>query len=272
MGIFNTDKLRQNLAKEAKIAELSRTYDGSFPDIPSMNNPRKWDFRAISSNRMISGKASPQTMKRLGIVLSLIDSFKSVLDFGVGPADILSLLIKRNKNVDYTGIDISNDFILRLKKEYPSQKFECRDLSSVESESYDQILALEVFEHIDVPNLKNVYLHLWRILKKDGHLIISVPINEKLEDFTIYCSKCGNVENVPGHVRAFNRELVCSELELGGFQVKKYRLIWQVNRSPLKNMFKVFYRIFFKEMPVTIVIKAKKISTKKNLYPDYKTH
>jgi 2-polyprenyl-3-methyl-5-hydroxy-6-metoxy-1,4-benzoquinol methylase len=267
--IFESDRIRQRLAAEGKLEQLSATYSGSLPDLPSMNNPEKWDFLAFNCSRMVAGEINPQSKARLSTVAKLVDPALRTLDFGVGPGDVLDVLIQKYPQIDYTGIDIANNFIERLRGRYPDKKFFCRDIAEVETGSFDQLLALEVLEHIDVPNLKSVQAELWRILKPGGQLIISVPIYEKLEDFTLRCSRCGNLENLSGHVRSFTPALIKAELELGGFEIADFKYVWPASSSLPKKIAKRLLRIITGEQPVTIVVKARKTGHKSS-FPDYR--
>jgi len=260
VSVFATDKLRQKLAEEGNANELAKTYDGSYSDLPSMNNSKKWDFRAMNSARIISGKMDPNTQARIKTVAELMDRSKKTLDFGVGPGDILAYLMSKGCKIDYTGIDIAQNFIDRMVKLFPEHKFFCQNIEDVESSSYQQVLALEVFEHIDIPSLKNIYQHIWRMLSDKGNLIISVPIYEKLEDITLCCSQCGSLENAAGHVRAFTPHLVFAELELAGFKVVTYKYVWAQSANWIKGILRRFLRPILKQNPVTIVVKAEKTS------------
>ena len=270
-NFFTADKLRQTLAKEGRIEELIATYDGSLTDIPSMNNAKKWDFRAVNSGRMGGGVMDAHSLKRLEYVARYVDTTKKILDFGFGPADILHFLAKIRPDIDYTGIDISEKFVEYAMARYPRQKFACKNVALLEDGSFDQVLALEVFEHIDVPELKKIYEHLWRVLAKGGSLVVSVPIYEQLEDFTIFCSKCGNLENTAGHVRAFTPELMAAELKIAGFKLVGHELLWYSDENPLKRAIKGVLRPLLKGKPVTMVLKAVKIDgQRENLFPVYK--
>lgn len=268
-SVYATDKFRQKLACEERLKELLQTYNGSFPDLESMNNPKKWDFRAINASRMISDKLDVRNSARIAAIAKLVDCSKKTLDFGVGPGDILAYLINQKYYIDYTGIDIAKNFIDRLTKIFPNQFFFCREIKEIEDSSFQQIFALEVFEHIEIPSIKSIYQHIWRILKDKGTLIISVPIYEKLEDFTLCCSKCGHLENSAGHVRAFIPQLVFAELEFAGFKIKEYKLVFLPSENRIRNIIKTALRPILHDKPVTLVVKAEKDSSATNLFPAY---
>lgn len=52
---------------------------------------------------------------------------KSVLDVGCGFGEMAKFLSKRYKNVEYTGVDIIEEFIETAKGKYPQYTFEVRD-------------------------------------------------------------------------------------------------------------------------------------------------
>jgi SAM-dependent methyltransferase len=68
---------------------------------------------------------------RYKIMMGVIPADKrvSLLDFGCGAAHLYDYILKNNfHNIDYTGIDLSSDFIGFCKKKYPDVKFICGDI------------------------------------------------------------------------------------------------------------------------------------------------
>jgi trans-aconitate methyltransferase len=65
---------------------------------------------------------------------------KRVLDVGCGFGEFGKFLLKRYKNVDYTGIDIMPEFIEVAKKEVPNGKFEIKDFNDLDGR-YDVVVA-----------------------------------------------------------------------------------------------------------------------------------
>jgi trans-aconitate methyltransferase len=64
----------------------------------------------------------------------------SILDVGCGLGDLYTFLQKNNITVDYTGIDIVPDFIVRARELHPGVRFEARDIFTMK-ESFDYVLA-----------------------------------------------------------------------------------------------------------------------------------
>jgi SAM-dependent methyltransferase len=77
-------------------------------------------------------------LMRYKIMLDIIPELKncSLLDFGCGTGHLYDFILKnRYKNITYSGLDISNEFIKVCKQKYPEVLFSCTDIL----ESPDQI-------------------------------------------------------------------------------------------------------------------------------------
>jgi len=67
---------------------------------------------------------------------------KKVLDVGCGFGEFGKFLLKRYKNVSYTGIDMVSEFIDNARKEVPSGHFEVKDyLKDKIDDQYDVVIA-----------------------------------------------------------------------------------------------------------------------------------
>ena len=79
---------------------------------------------------------------------------------------------------------------------------------------------MEVLEHILPSKIFIALNEIKRVLKGNGELIMSVPLNEGLEELI----KRG--VNPNGHVRIYTPELVFAELKISGFRVQKRKLLY----------------------------------------------
>lgn len=101
---------------------------------------------------------------------------QTILDFGCGNARFYSLI--QDKNIDYYGIDISENLINLAKKQVPQGKFSIinSDLKlSFQDNFFDIIVSIATLHHIPSSQLrKNLILEFKRVLKNNGILIITV--------------------------------------------------------------------------------------------------
>ena len=70
----------------------------------------------------------------------------SVLDIGCGLGDLYGWLQQHNNNVDYTGIDITQEMISQALTKFPAARFEVRNLlHDAGARTYDYILESGIF-------------------------------------------------------------------------------------------------------------------------------
>lgn len=95
-----------------------------------------------------------------------------IIDIGCGPAVVLDYLA----NVDYTGLDISPEYVASAKKRYGSRgRFLCGDvgLAALEEEqgTFDLVLATGVVHHLDDERAARLFDLARRILRRTGCLV-----------------------------------------------------------------------------------------------------
>lgn len=97
---------------------------------------------------------------------------EKVLDIGCGPGDILALL----SDVDYTGFDISPEYIEAAKKRFGQRgRFWCSDvgLAAIEQErgTFDLVLATAVLHHLDDERAAKMFELARLALRPTGRLV-----------------------------------------------------------------------------------------------------
>ena len=127
---------------------------------------------------------------------------KNILDFGAGSGVNLDMLRKHglvdiHEQNKYARAVIKKE--RKIKNLYSTLK--------IKKKFYDLILLADVIEHVKQP--KELLKDLKKFLKKDGHILITVPAYQFL-----FSKK----DEVLGHYRRYNKELL--RTELSGFKVE----------------------------------------------------
>ena len=95
----------------------------------------------------------------------------NVLELGCGTGQFAEMLFDKFKNINYYGVDFSEQAIKMAKMFAPEFTFEVMDIEKphvFDKIYYDTVILLEVLEHIsDIKVLNNI--------KKGSHIIASVP-------------------------------------------------------------------------------------------------
>jgi 2-polyprenyl-3-methyl-5-hydroxy-6-metoxy-1,4-benzoquinol methylase len=143
------------------------------------------------NNAMIQSKGQSSNFLHAKALSLIADQYKKnkILDVGCGTGEFLEKL-KREGFENITGCDGMNYGIS------PSIRFLEVNLNvkwGFENESFDFISSLEVVEHLENPRF--FFRELFRVLRKEGEILISTPNNEC---FTSILSLLGK-----GHFSAF---------------------------------------------------------------------
>src|SRR5574340_1057761 len=144
------------------------------------NTPSMWDKNLFGNNQELLN--SPFYVDKINKVSNfLFGKTGKFLDFGLGLGNLVDKLISQRTRLDIYGVDFSSKAIANARKKFRGQ-FLLTDLKKVpfEKSSFDYVAALDVLEHFDQKEVKSVLSEIKRITKRDGYLIISVPLNEKL--------------------------------------------------------------------------------------------
>ena len=103
---------------------------------------------------------------------------KKVIDIACGPGYGTALLSKKSGQTTI-GLDVDEEVVQTATKNYGHiAKFQKADGYNwpIESNSFDVVVSLETFEHLDNPEA--FLQEIFRVLKPTGSLIISTPCNE----------------------------------------------------------------------------------------------
>lgn len=249
---FNFEILKDTYAKSKSYVLFRKLYTKDLPNIKNENSSMLWN-KLNFTNLPDLAKSSVYKHK-LSIVLRQVNKIQGkILDVGFGNG----LLIKKiqNKNVSLFGIDIS----MKSVKEIRKIKKGCFIVGNIlripfDSSYFDCVLALDVFEHISAKDTFKAYSEVRRVLKKGSYLIISVPLNEKLEKMI----KIDRV-NYNAHVRIYTQDVLKTELKIAGFVIREVETLYAFKRFYfLKNLLVRLLPFENKKPNLVIIIAQKK--------------
>lgn len=201
--------LRKKLVENGKYSLALATYKSQKYFLPDFNSGLFWDEK-FAFDRMLN----PMEKWRTKRVISLVKSNSQLLNLGVGSGRLEELLFN-SKGINYVGTDITHSTLKLLRKRYPDKLFLTQSLPllNFKNSEFDQVLLLEVLEHIKPSETLILLREIYRILNNRGEFIVSIPINEGLERML--------PENQNSHMRMYSEKLLLFELRAVGFKVQK---------------------------------------------------
>jgi len=204
------ENLRKRLIDRSLFKLAFETYSRQKVFLFDDNSSRFWDSKFEKREQEF-----PLEKWRINKVLGEINYKKNVLNIGVGVGFLENRLFKRKSNLKYVGTDITNASLNLISKQYKNQTFvqaSVQNLPFVDF-AFDQVLLLEVLEHIKPSETFLALFEIFRVLKKGGKFIISIPVNEGLERML--------PKNPNSHMRFYSESLIVFELRAAGFKVRK---------------------------------------------------
>jgi cyclopropane fatty-acyl-phospholipid synthase-like methyltransferase len=93
-----------------------------------------------------------------------------VLDIGCGPGNTVPYF----PDVEYTGVDMSAEYIEAARKQFPTATFVCQPLNQYtlrKREYFDVVLALGILHHLDDAEAHQLFEVSFTALKPDGRLV-----------------------------------------------------------------------------------------------------
>lgn len=121
--------------------------------------------------------------KNISIANFLKNRNGKLLDIGVGYGTLEKILINRFSKLEFFGIDISKEAINRIK-ELVNGEYLVADAQKIPfgNNSFDFIVELDVLEHLNDAGINRSLKEVTRVIKNKGIFIVSVPLNESVED------------------------------------------------------------------------------------------
>lgn len=249
---FELEDERNILANNNLISEFIETYSKKSLEIPNLNSGSKWD----KLNKVNIDKISnPMAYYRINTIHNFIFYDKhniKLMDIGFGQGALEDRLNKSNKCSELWGIDISKDSVLDKQRKYPKWKFIIGDITKIKLPKmyFDYIIISEVLEHINPSRVLSVLTKIHTSLKKGGYIIVSVPLNEGLEEMI------NKGVNPNAHVRIYTPSIIKLELAITGYKVEKSVEIYAFHY--FYHLKSLIAKLFYKK-PNNIIILAQKI-------------
>jgi hypothetical protein len=147
-------------------------------------------------------------LKRNGI------AFESLCEVGCGAGEILNLLARAFPGKRLYGYEISPQaFALCRTKERQGLSFRLGDLLAEKTPSFDVLLAIDVFEHVED------YLGFLKKLKaKAAYKIFHIPLDLSVQS-VLRMRPILKLRNEVGHLHYFTKETALATLRYAGYDV-----------------------------------------------------
>ena len=87
------------------------------------------------------------------------------------------------------------------------------------SNSFNTVFCSEVVEHLSDEQISKGMVEIKKVLAKNGNLIITIPLDENLENNSFICPKCKHKFHKVGHLQSFTKKRITKLMEDNGFTV-----------------------------------------------------
>ena len=201
---------------------------------------------------------------------TIISPGKKLLDIGSGSGQFLYEM--KQLGMDGEGIEPGNFNKESAKKAGLSIKQKNLFDAKYPADTFDVITINHVLEH--TPNPSGIIKETYRILRKEGNLIIAVPNYISLA-YSLFGKNWYQLD-IPRHLHDFSDKILAKKLENEGFKIKKIRynsrpsqftvsLMYSLNLDAKKNrVLSMFFNILF--LPLTYLVNILKVGDQIEIY------
>lgn len=243
---FQEDELRHSLLTRGKLNEFRESYNTVY----KFHNTNTSDFWGD----VITTKHDPNDHMRddrIEKVCSILSSQKGrLLNIGIGEGLLEQSLYKKNKYLQKYGLDITTKG-LRFARERCTTFPVCGSINDLpyKAKSFDNVVCLEVIEHLPSHQTFNALHEIRRVLKHNGNFVLSIPINEKYD----------NEHNPNRHMRRYTEEIITKELQLSNFTIRKVLSLFAFKRHYRVKTFIAKHILAHRWKPNNVIIHATKL-------------
>jgi glycosyltransferase involved in cell wall biosynthesis/SAM-dependent methyltransferase len=169
--------------------EIARTEDGK----KNINTSDFWDkMHEYYDEENIGTRQGDD--QRWEFISRLIPKHAEVMDIGCSKGDFLNYIYKKQIGSRLIGVEISEKAIAIAKRNCPLADFIQIDMNPIDvpEKNIDVIFSSHVIEHLDRPER---YINCWKkSLKKDGEMILVIPLNDEPYDQHLQIYDLGRIE------------------------------------------------------------------------------
>jgi predicted TPR repeat methyltransferase len=171
--------------------------------------------------------------------------FERVCELGCGSGDILHNILNNLPSVTAVGYDISPHLEKFWKKHSVNKnlKLICGDFSKINTEIFDLLLMIDVFEHVRDP-----FTFLEEASKISRYFVFHIPL-----DLSVTAVARGypllNSRHKVGHIHYYTKDLALATLNETGYEIIEWRYtgasLGSPNRSFLTHLISPLRRFFY---------------------------
>jgi len=186
---------------------------------------RFWDYQSkrpsAGDNYFSTGSGIPVAKRTLARVARSASS--RILDFGCGTGHFLAQIASLRPDLQLYGVDFSSESIQAAKETCalleppPDLRVMTGASTSWPNQTFDAVYSLEVVEHLSTPLLDAMVTEIRRLLKPGGHLVVTTPNDEDLEQLHTCCPNCQSTFHIWQHVRSWSPESLNEYMTTFGF-------------------------------------------------------
>lgn len=216
------------------------------------NTPKLWDELLFENNSKL--RRSPFYLAKMDKVLEYLGKYRGkFLDIGFGRGDLEKKIIKKRLPIEIYGVDISSRSVKIAKKGLKGNYYVSDIYKLPFKSSFFEIIAiLDVLEHIYEKDIFRALREVSRVLKKNGKLVISIPLNENLDQLNM------EGRNSNRHLREYTPEILQRELSTSGFKIIAERYIYAFKELYTIKSFIMKFLAGFRKPNLLIVYCVKK--------------
>jgi 2-polyprenyl-3-methyl-5-hydroxy-6-metoxy-1,4-benzoquinol methylase len=119
---------------------------------------------------------------------------RSILDAGAGSGSLVRLL-RRSRGARVVGLDLAPKSPEVIEGDLSRMPFEAQE--------FDTVFCTEVIEHVTPRETSEILAEIGRVTRPGGHLVLTTPFEERLEENLVACPCCGETFHRWGHQQTF---------------------------------------------------------------------